>query len=374
MLKKKKELVDAIYQLAKAAGEDLEGQDVTKNTDLMTAMVIQAKDLLIQKIKELQDEKNKVNLVLNSIKQGLLVLDSHQDILLINSTAEEIKQKIDINTKEFIEAYKKAIENQEGSSFDYQIDNYIYYFVFTPFTTDYNENCVEITIEDVTKQRRIENAKIDFFSYASHELKSPLTAIIGYQEMIRSGLLRTPEEINQALDESLSEANNMKNMIRDMLDLSTLESKRARNTALVEVSEIIRNVLIALTPIYKKKAISVITELQDFTITANPQDIERLIRNLIDNAIKYNKVNGAIYIRLDSKAKMLTVKDSGIGMTNEELIHCFERFYRAPKANTLNEGSGLGLAIVKHVCNYYGYKINTESKLGVGTTFTIFFK
>lgn len=374
MLKKKKELVDAIYQLAKAAGEDLEGQDVIKNTDLMTAMVIQAKDLLIQKIKELQEEKNKVNLVLNSIKQGLLVLDSHQDILLINSKAEEIKQKIDINTKEFIEAYKKAIENQEGSSFDYQIDNHIYYFVFTPFTTDYNENCVEITIENVTKQRRIENAKIDFFSYASHELKSPLTAIIGYQEMIRSGLLRTPEEINQALDESLSEANNMKNMIRDMLDLSTLESKRARNTALVEVSEIIRNVLIALTPIYKKKAISVITELQDLTITANPQDIERLVRNLIDNAIKYNKVNGAIYIRLDSKAKMLIVKDSGIGMTNEELIHCFERFYRAPKANTLNEGSGLGLAIVKHVCNYYGYKINAESKLGVGTTFTIFFK
>ena len=112
--------------------------------------------------------------------------------------------------------------------------------------------------------------------------------------------------------------------------------------------------------------------LDDVIINANQQEMMELVRNLIDNAIKYNKTNGSVDVKL--KKKYLQVSDSGIGIDNKDIERIFERFYRVDKARSRKTGgTGLGLSIVKHICLNNGFKINVESQLDVGTTFTIEF-
>ena len=106
----------------------------------------------------------------------------------------------------------------------------------------------------------------------------------------------------------------------------------------------------------------------------NEQDFDILFRNLIENAIKYNKNNGEIYIDFNIKEKKLSIKDTGIGISKEHINRIFERFYRINKARSLKDGTGLGLALVKHTCKYYNFEINVDSRENIGTTFTIYLK
>lgn len=366
----------AVNKLSKAAGTDLSGLDAVSDPWIMSASLNSAASYLEMKMEELKEETAKIERILNVVPSGFLAFDSHGKTILKNQAAEHFFGSEPFPTRlpeRIQDAYKKALSGENDGPFDLEIHSRILSVQSIPFPlTNENgevENGVAFTFLDVTARRHIENAKMDFFSYASHELKSPLTSIIGYQEMIRSGLITDKDEINKALDSSIAQAKEMNLMIRDMLDLSALESKRPRPTTQIDLAQIGLECINTLKPIAESKGISIITDLQPLKVMMNSQDAERLVRNLLDNAVKYNKPGGYVYLTTDPEKSELIVADTGIGMSKETAERCFERFYRSKDAKA--EGTGLGLSIVKHVCNYYHFLIEVESELGKGTTFTI---
>ena len=231
---------------------------------------------------------------------------------------------------------------------------------------------VALLMVDVTLRENMNSLKREFFANASHELKSPLTSIIGYQQLIQQGILTTKEEIQDATLRTIKEAQRMNKLIIEMLDLSRLENSVQTILEDVNVSKIINDCLLELKPSIENKNIEVITNLDELNLVASQSDLYKLIKNLVDNAIVYNNENGKLLIEL--KKNKLTISDTGVGISKEDLEHIFDRFYRVDKARSKeSSGTGLGLSIVKHICLLYGYKINVESQIGKGTTFTISF-
>ena len=232
---------------------------------------------------------------------------------------------------------------------------------------------VALLMVDVTLQENMNSLKREFFANASHELKSPLTSIIGYQQLIQQGILTTSEEIQDATLRTIKEAQRMNKLIIEMLDLSRLENNVQTILEDVKISKIINDCLQELTPSIEKKNIEIDLNLDDVTITTSQSDLYKLIKNILDNAIIYNNENGKIIIIL--KNNELTISDTGVGISKEDLEHIFERFYRVDKTRSKeSSGTGLGLSIVKHICILYGYKINIESQIGIGTEIKISFQ
>lgn len=227
-------------------------------------------------------------------------------------------------------------------------------------------------IVDITLQENINSLKREFFANASHELKSPLTSIIGYQQLIQQGILSSDEEIKDATARTIKEAQRMNKLIIEMLDLSRLENNVQTSIEEIDISKIITDCLLELKPSYERKNIEISTNLNPTVIQSSQSDIYKLIKNIIDNSIIYNKENGKITITLEKNS--LTISDTGIGISKADQEHIFERFYRVDKARSKESyGTGLGLSIVKHICILYGYKIKVISNLGIGTTIKITF-
>ena len=247
------------------------------------------------------------------------------------------------------------------------------YYQFEINKINFNENNIySILIIDLSEEKNSNQMKKQFFLNASHELKSPLTSIIGYSELISEELVRD-EEIIQISKKTLKEARRMKNIVLDMLELSKLESNESKLQENINLKEIIDSSIELLEYQINKKEINIIKDVSDYNVYANKEDINKLVSNILSNAVNYNVQKGNIWITL--KNNKLTIKDSGIGISKEDLPRIFERFYRVDQGRSKeNSGTGLGLAIVKHICLNYGYQISVDSKLNSGTTFKIIFK
>ena len=275
----------------------------------------------------------------------------------MNETLKNLENEL----KDFKENSKSFIINHDNKMYEIEankihLDNKIY---------------IALLIIDVSKDNEMVIMKKEFFANASHELKSPLTTIIGYQELIKSKMITKKVDLEKINLATLKEANRMKNIVLDMLDLSKLEYEQNKEIDNINLKDVINDVIKNLETQKASKNIKITAELKDFSLNINKDDAYKLINNLILNAINYNKENGSINIKLDDK---LIISDTGIGISELDLPHIFERFYRVDKARSKdNSGTGLGLAIVKHICLNYKFKISVESKIDIGTTFTILF-
>ena len=233
---------------------------------------------------------------------------------------------------------------------------------------------VAIFINDITEQKMLEKVKLDFFANASHELKSPLTSIIGYQQMISEGIINNESEIRDATLKTIKEATRMNQIIIEMLELSKLEMTPNIEKKELSIANACESVLESYEIMIKNKNLEIIKDYSDFNVLINLDDLYHLIKNLIENAIKYNVSNGKIYIIIDSDKKILSIKDTGIGISNENKNRIFERFYRVDKAKSKElGGTGLGLAIVKHICLNNNLDISVESSINEGSIFTVKF-
>lgn len=214
--------------------------------------------------------------------------------------------------------------------------------------------------------------KREFFANASHELKSPLTSIIGYQQMIYEGIIDDEISIMEATQKTIKEASRMNKIIIDMLELSKLESEIEVKKEIVKINQIVQDILNNYQSEIGSKKINIFSNIIDMNLNMNLNHAIELIRNLIDNAIKYNKENGIIRIILNNQ--LFSIEDTGIGIPLEDQIRVFERFYRVDKGKSKEVGgTGLGLAIVKHICSIYKFELKLESKINLGTKITVFF-
>ena len=283
---------------------------------------------------------------------------------------EKIKfEKLNIPIKliEFLAKYNKSKTN----NFRLIHDEKNYVIVFHELKLDFLNSYTVITINDVTLETTISNLKKDFISYASHELKSPLTLIKGNAELLKHGMVKD-EEYKKVVSNISKQTDLMSNIIEDMLMLSRLENFKESQDLEINLKEKINEILELMRPLIIKKNISIITNCENIKYNADPMDIMKLLKNIIENAVIYSKNNSKIEINLLRTNKMIIfiVKDNGIGIPLEHQERIFERFYRI-NSNNKKEGTGLGLAIVKHVVQKYKGKYIIKSKPNYGTTLQI---
>lgn len=230
---------------------------------------------------------------------------------------------------------------------------------------------VPIVKEIQVQRSKQENMRQEFTANVSHELKTPLTSISGYAEIIETGMAKG-DDVTKFAGKIRHEAKRMLVLISDIIKLSKLDADEIDLTEDIDLSSIVDEVCEHLQDSADKLGIRIFREGSSEIFKGNSTEIYELVYNLVDNAIKYNRPNGSIKIALENKK--LTVADTGIGISEKDQKRMFERFYRADKSRSrATGGTGLGLSICKHVAEHHRAKILVESTLNVGTTFSISF-
>ena len=231
-----------------------------------------------------------------------------------------------------------------------------------------------LIVLDVTEKERREALRREFTANVSHELKTPLTAILGTAEILENGMVK-PEDIPHFAGNIRREAQRLIGLVNDIIKLSRLdEGDTAAPWEMVDLHAMAEEVLRQLAPAAEKQRVTITVEGSVGPVRGVPQIIEEIIYNLCDNAIAYNKPGGSVRVTLTStpKGERVTVADTGIGIPPELRERVFERFYRVDKSHS-GGGTGLGLSIVKHGAAYLGACIELDSDLGKGSIFTLTF-
>ena len=348
----------------------------------------QTSGVIKDQIEKLKSEKDKTDYILDSIEEGFIVLDGDNNCVLINKFAlEKLGLKKEFTLKKSFRALALGDElnnavlqafRYNSSTFDKQIEGRIYQFLLTKIDLRWldksGKSGIGIIFFNVTEDRLNEKIRREFFQNASHELKTPLTTIIGYEEMIENGLIDDEKEIARAREAVIKESKRMESVIEDMLALSSLEYNMSNEKKVdVDAKEMVKDIVYSFEYLLNEKEITCSLKLSSVSLKMVPKDFDRLVRNLISNAIKYNKEKGKIYVNLTKN--YISVKDSGIGIEAKNLSRIFERFFRVDKGRSREQGgTGLGLAIVKHICLNYGFKVEVKSKVLEGTEFIVYFQ
>lgn len=380
-------LKSEIANLSKIVGETPSylGNDI----DQLSFQITKVGELIEEKIEAVEVEKRKVSYIIENIDQGFIIIDGEGKLILMNPAAEKIfmKSQKDCIHKSYLYVFlNKTLSDmieecrmkELSKSMNYALDDKEYMIHISslkaPFVNYKEFYGVSVFIYDITDSKKVEAMKTDFFANASHELKSPLTSIIGYQQMIKEGIIVDKEDIAEATDKTIKEANRMNQIITEMLELSRLERQKTEEKKTLSLAKNVDEILLSFKVLLESKNIKVIKKYSDFEVEITNSDLYHLLRNLIDNSIKYNKENGKVYIEIDSEHRLFKIQDTGIGIAKEHFDRIFERFYRVDKAKSKESGgTGLGLAIVKHICINNGLKIAVDSILGEGTTFLVKF-
>ena len=235
-------------------------------------------------------------------------------------------------------------------------------------------------MSDAVKEsmERIEFEKMvrtEFFSNASHELKTPLTSVRGYMELLENNMVTDEKMKRDFMSRIKKETDNMTELINDILMISRLETNEAEVTLTdVRLAPLVKEVCYSLEPMAKEYQVDIQLNCRPLSIHANTQQLRELFSNLITNAIKYNKPQGSVKVTVNSEPNeiIIMVEDTGVGIPEDARQRIFERFYRVDKGRSKKVGgTGLGLSIVKHIVNYYQGSIEVESKLMQGTKFTV---
>ena len=323
--------------------------------------------------------------ILNSLDLKLGIIDSEFNLIFVNNKFKEVFKldkadnlKTDLRDLAFTSDLKVAIENKEKIFFEWHRtvpDNQYYDVVAFPIN-----NFFCIVLKNITSIRMLETVRKDFVANVSHELKTPLSSIIGYAET----LLISKDEKNKSkfIQTIFEQSTRMKNLIEDLLSLSAYENTNSRTkNKNCNVAEAISVAINSLEPKVKEKNISIDVNQQqdDLMVDCSQQELVQIAINLIDNSIKYSQDNTKILIHVGAdevegmqKYVNISFKDEGFGIAEEHIPRLTERFYRTDIARSREVGgTGLGLSIVKHILNNNRGFIDISSKIGKGSEFTV---
>ena len=350
--------------------------------DTLPSIIDELSQLIDNQIEKIKSQKNDMVSVLNLLNQGVIALDSKGDIFFINNEARKIFNVSEnfsdsnylylIRDIELQKTIENSLKTHSTQFFNFEINRRTINICITPITENWLNGGLIISLNDITKEENLKQVKKDFFDNASHELKSPITSIIGYSQLVSSGIVNDNKEIIEYNKKIYKEAGRMNSILYDMLNIAELEQGYPVKKEDVNLKKLVLEILDAYKTKIEAKNIHLDLQIDDVKINSDIRLIDEMLRNLIDNAIKYNKENGKITINLTEKSFLIS--DTGIGIKKENQSRIFERFFMEDKARSKeNGGTGLGLAIVKHIIETLGYKIEVNSKVNVGTKFIIYF-
>lgn len=336
---------------------------------------------LEQKAKISEAERIKLEAIIANIQDGVLVLDEHHHILLANRTIYEtfslngtpilgmfVKDVIpNADLSALIDRAQKGALKYHEINFD---DGRVYNAQYTPLPRIGSA----VTMQDISYLKEIDRLKNDFVHTVSHDLRSPLTSVLGYMELIeRTGPLT--ESQHEFLGRLQASVHHMTGLVNELLDLGRLESGFDTRREAVYLDNMLDYSLNVFDNQIKKKKINLTSEIAGDLkpLRANPIRIRQMIDNLVGNAIKYTPEGGSVKVSMDMQENqiILRVADSGPGIPADEQSRIFEKFFRASNRPQAVEGSGLGLAIVKSIVESHQGRVWVESKLGIGSTFVV---
>lgn len=227
------------------------------------------------------------------------------------------------------------------------------------------------------ENQRIENLRKEFVANVTHELNTPLTSISGFVETLQDGAAEDPEIRSKFIDIIAIESSRLKRLIEDLLVLSEIENKKEAAPEKIDIKRSITDTVEIIRPIAQSRRVDLIMQIEGpLYIKGSGDRFRQMMVNLIENAIKYSNEGGRVWIkgRKESGRIVISVKDEGIGIAEENLDRLFERFYRVDKSRSRKVGgTGLGLSIVKHIAALFGADLKVESEIGKGSEFFVIF-
>jgi len=364
-----KNVVNGNFDIKFDAGSDYESEQLAKSFD---NMMIKLKEIF----KELIDEKEELQNILSSIKEGISVLNSQGIILSCNKSFKKMVRNDNPEGRYYWEVIRsKDFEDilEHNGKHIKTINIYDLELIVSISKTESIDKTI-IVFYDITESIKLEKIKKEFITNASHELNTPLTSIMGYIETLLDE--EKDKERIKYYNIIQKQTKRLINIVQDLLKLSQLDEKRNLEFKKVNLEQIIENIL----PIFKKKANEKSLKLKvkiekEIFLNGDEDKLEQMFINLIDNSIKYtNKGEIEVVInKSEDRLVKISIEDTGIGIPEEHLPYIFERFYIVDKSRTKeNGGTGLGLSIVKSIVDLHKGKINVESKENKGTKFIIY--
>lgn len=344
--------------------------------NVITRKIKEQSSQLQETLSTLKKERIKIDSILDQMNEGFILLDSREIILMCNEKAQQLypQLKKDQSVRDFIFDYQIIDQLQkighEPRIADVKKGEEIYRCLISK--VDYG---VTLLFVNVTESVNSMKMRQEFFSNVSHELKTPITSIKGYSELLQAGMIDNPKVKQASLTKILKEVDHMSQLINDILMISRLENK---DIDVVDhpltLKPITDEIVESLKMEMDRKNIELKLSIENVTFYANHQFIYHLMNNLLTNAVKYNKEHGKIMINSYHKNDdlIIEVSDTGRGISTIDQGRVFERFFRCDQGRDKETGgTGLGLSIVKHIVRYYQGYIDLKSELNVGTTFKI---
>ncbi len=328
--------------------------------------------------------------ILRSMAELVIAVDPEGRILYLNPSAEKIFQ---VNSgasigKSFLEVIRQSTVSalislalKAGAEVSESIhlflpDEKFFDAKAIPLVADMKTRGVLLVLHDVTAVKKLEEVRKDFVANVSHELRTPLTSIQGYAETLLDGALSDDKNNREFVQTIHDQAERLSRLVNDLLDLSAIESgRKTPKSADFILKDLIAEVKNSLSPLAKKRGVKIDADIpENLVFRADRDQIKQVLINLVDNAVKFNRKGGTVFLSASSNESgtTLQVKDSGNGIPESDLPRIFERFYRVDKGRSREEGgTGLGLAIVKHIVEAHGGTVRVESLSGEGSTFFV---
>ncbi|MDD6870107.1 sensor histidine kinase [Allisonella histaminiformans] len=337
-------------------------------------------------LENLEEDRKMMQAVQDSISNGLIVLNSQKEILDYNVKAARIfhiegnrryrKISVIFHDEDWLRAISRAYHNTKSQEYTMTLYDTPYMVLMTPLRLFDNENGLLIVLRDLSAQYAAEKMRREFSANVSHELKTPLTSISGFGEMIANGMYANEADVRMFGQRIYSEAQRMVTLINTILHLSKLEENDTTITwGMVNMEEVVKYVVDIISPQAHHRGVTVLSETEPVYVHGNHSLLSELLVNLLDNAVKYNRQNGQVSVKLSKTADnhmVLTVSDTGIGIPKDKQNRIFERFYRVESSRSKETGgTGLGLAMCKHIISRHHGTVTLDSVEGRGTTITV---
>ena len=337
-------------------------------------------------VKELQTARSELAAIMDNMREGMILLDSKDHILSMNQSAADIfcvspmahigENLLSVSRDaNLYDVVQDALSGNVGS-LTMERNTRHYQIFASPVMRNEEIRGAVLLVLDITERFAAEESRREFTANVSHELKTPLTSISGFAEIIRDGIAQ-PQDIPHFAGMICKESARLIALVNDILDLSKLdEKKNFGQSENVEIMPLLQGLVDDFSLSAQKKDLCITLAGDDAQIKGFPVLLREMFFNLIDNAVKYTPNGGSIKLNVTQYDDIVqcVVSDTGIGIAQEHISHVFERFYRVDKSHSRQTGgTGLGLAIVKHIAQIHKADLSLESTPQIGTTITICF-
>lgn len=368
---------------------DLENPTENSSYDELSPLLLKINKLRKEKkgqVNKLQESQREFDIVTKNLSEGLLVLNETGVVLSINDSAKSI---FNLPEEEFInqnivvlnrdwklsQSVEKALQGKRNN-FEWEVQGLKYYVMASPVKKAEKTTGVVLLLMEITSKQEAENIRREFSANVSHELKTPLTSISGYAEIIENGLAKQ-EDVILFAGRIHQEALGMIDLVEDIMKLSRMDEISSLPVKeRVDLSEVASKTVDRLQDIAQKRHVNISFTGEPAYIQGSENVLQEIIYNLCENALKYNIPDGKVDVSVVARGQtaILTVLDTGVGIPEKEQERVFERFYRVDKSHSKKTGgTGLGLSIVKHGILYHDGTLQLKSTEGYGTTITVNF-